>query len=76
MFIIFAALNFLWVPIVYFFFPETQNIELEDINLLFARGGFTGGVFSTGGRTVRPHQHAEEANLEAKREVSMIENAG
>lgn len=68
-------LNFLWVPAVFFFFPETKGLELEDINLLFSRGGFTGGVFSTGGRTVRPHQHAEEADMEAKQEMCMIENA-
>jgi hypothetical protein len=73
-FIIFAVLNFLWIPIVYFFYPETKGLELEDINLIFAKGGFTGGVFSSGGRTVVPHQHAQETELEGKLQTGMIEN--
>ncbi|KAF9884240.1 hypothetical protein FE257_001972 [Aspergillus nanangensis] len=73
-FIVFAALNFLWIPILYAFFPETKGLSLEDINLLFAKGGFTGGVFSSGGRTVVPNQHAQEAELDAKQESMMIED--
>lgn len=54
---------------VYFFYPETKGIELEDIPLLFSKGGLTGGVFtSKGGRTVEPHQHAHERDLDAKEE--------
>ncbi|KAG6293246.1 hypothetical protein E4U46_007822 [Claviceps purpurea] len=35
-FIIFAILNATWVPIIYFFFPETKGMELEDVDALFA----------------------------------------
>ncbi|CAG8076186.1 unnamed protein product [Penicillium salamii] len=73
-FVIFAVLNFLWIPIVYFFYPETKGLELEDINLIFAKGGFTGGVFSSGGQPVVPHQHARETELEGKQQADMIEN--
>ncbi|KAK7685451.1 hypothetical protein QCA50_011314 [Cerrena zonata] len=53
-FIIFAILNALWVPIVYAFFPETKGLELEDIDHIFDKGGLTGGVWSSpGGRTVQ-----------------------
>ncbi|KAI8712825.1 MFS domain-containing protein [Fusarium sp. LHS14.1] len=49
------------------FLPETKGIELEDIPLLFVKGGVTGGVLSSkGGRTVMPHQHAQEMQLDAK----------
>lgn len=51
------------MPIVYFFFPETNQLELEDIDHLFDKGGITGGVFSSkGGRTVerRFHQRQQE----------------
>ncbi|KAI9150590.1 substrate transporter [Paramyrothecium foliicola] len=66
-FIIFAVLNAVFIPMVYFFYPETKGIELEDIPLLFEKGGITGGVFSSpGGRTVEPHQHAHQMNLDAK----------
>ncbi len=57
------------MPLVYCFFPETKGIELEDIPLLFVKGGITGGVLtSKGGRTVMPHQHAQERNIDSKME--------
>jgi hypothetical protein len=52
-FVIFAILNFLWIPIVYCFFPETSQLQVEDIDRLFDSGGITGGVLrAKGGRTV------------------------
>lgn len=36
-YIIFAVLNACWVPIIYFFFPETKGLQLEDIDGLFAK---------------------------------------
>ncbi|PPJ56926.1 hypothetical protein CBER1_02242 [Cercospora berteroae] len=66
-FIVFAVLNAAFIPMVYFFYPETKGIELEDIPLLFAKGGITGGVASSkGGRTVIPHQHAMESHVNEK----------
>jgi len=32
---LFAGLNLLWVPIVYFFYPETAGRSLESIGVLF-----------------------------------------
>ncbi|EGO02899.1 hypothetical protein SERLA73DRAFT_165828 [Serpula lacrymans var. lacrymans S7.3] len=46
-FVIFAIFNALWVPLVYIFFPETQGLELEDIDHIFEKGGITGGVWSS-----------------------------
>ncbi|KAL4975988.1 hypothetical protein BDW66DRAFT_160080 [Aspergillus desertorum] len=69
-FIIFAVLNAAFIPMVYFFYPETEGLELEDIPLLFSKGGFTGGVFSSkGGRTVMPEQHAVQMSVDRKVET-------
>lgn len=35
-YIIFAVLNMTWVPLMYFFFPETKGLQLEDVDRLFA----------------------------------------
>lgn len=76
-FIIFAVLNAAFIPMVYFFYPETEGIELEDIPLLFAKGGVTGGVLTSKGKTITPHQHANEAMAEKgdiqNKEVEEIE---
>ena len=35
-YIIFAVLNTCWVPIIFFFFPETKGLELEAVDALFS----------------------------------------
>ncbi|KAK9319950.1 putative hexose carrier protein [Lipomyces orientalis] len=46
-YIIFAILNALWVPIIFFFFPETKGLQLENVDRLFAGQveNVTGGLF-------------------------------
>lgn len=34
----FAVLNALFLPILYFFYPETSGRSLEEIDLIFAKG--------------------------------------
>ncbi|KAI9660042.1 MAG: hypothetical protein M1821_001394 [Bathelium mastoideum] len=78
-FIIFAVFCFLWVPIVYCFFPETNQLSLEDIDHLFEGGGITGGVFKSRGRPVQSHVHEMETGLEDQKDTMVaaeIENAG
>ena len=36
-YIIFAILNACWVPVIFFFYPETKGMELEDVDRLFAK---------------------------------------
>ncbi|CAK5271861.1 unnamed protein product [Mycena citricolor] len=84
-FIIFAVFNACWVPLVYFFFPETKGLELEEIDVIFEKGGITGGVWDArknGGRTVRArltddeeHRRRDEKNLEEKETDIRAENA-
>jgi MFS family permease len=36
-YIIFAIFNAVWVPCIYFFFPETKGLQLEDVDRLFSK---------------------------------------
>ncbi|RYP16509.1 hypothetical protein DL765_005070 [Monosporascus sp. GIB2] len=65
-FIISAGLSVVFIPMVHFFYPETKVLELEDLPFLFHKGGVTGGVFSSRGRTITPGQHMREVNLDMK----------
>ena len=66
-FIIFAILNATFIPTACCLYPETQDITLENIPLLFHKGGVTGSVLtSQGGKTAVPHQHAMEAHVDEK----------
>lgn len=38
-YLIFMATNLSFVPIFYFFYPETSNLRLEDIDQIFSQGG-------------------------------------
>jgi hypothetical protein len=40
-YIVFAVLNFAAIPVVYFSFPETNQLPLEAVDLLFSRDGQT-----------------------------------
>lgn len=46
---------------VYFFFPETSGLELEDVDHLFEGGGITGGVFESRGHPIQPGYHRQQA---------------
>jgi hypothetical protein len=37
-YLLFAALNASFIPIIYFFYPETAGRSLEEIDLIFAKG--------------------------------------
>jgi hypothetical protein len=37
-YLFFAVLNALFLPVIYFFYPETSGRSLEEIDLIFAKG--------------------------------------
>jgi hypothetical protein len=37
-YLFFAVLNALFIPFIYFFYPETSGRSLEEIDLIFAKG--------------------------------------
>lgn len=58
------------------FFPETKGLELEAIDHIFAKGGITGGVWSSkGGRTVE-NKAALPPDLDIKEEKGKEESIG
>ncbi|KAJ5434910.1 Major facilitator superfamily domain general substrate transporter [Penicillium cf. griseofulvum] len=69
-FIIFACFCFAWIPIVFFFFPETKGLELEDVDHLFSRGGITGGVWETRGYPVHPGHHRTLNTERSEKQIS------
>lgn len=75
-FIIFAILNALWVPLVYVFFPETKGLELEDIDHIFEKGGITGGVWEArkrGGVTVERNRTRRDLEvLESEKDQGAV----
>ena len=36
-YLFFAVVNFLFIPVIYFFYPETKKRSLEEIDIIFAK---------------------------------------
>lgn len=77
-FIVFAVFCQCWVPIVYCFFPETNQLKLEDIDHLFESGyKITRGLFrAKGGRTVEAGWHQRARGLQAEKGEDELEGMG
>ncbi|PWN86958.1 general substrate transporter [Acaromyces ingoldii] len=41
-YLFFALMNFIWIPIIYFFYPETAGRALEEIDIIFAKAHVEG----------------------------------
>ncbi len=41
-YLFFALMNFLWVPIIYFYYPETAGRRLEEMDIIFAKAHLEG----------------------------------
>ncbi|OAA58926.1 Sugar/inositol transporter [Niveomyces insectorum RCEF 264] len=66
--IIFAVLNASFVPIVYFFFPETKGRSLEDIDILFKHTNSIFDAVSVARKMTIEQARHEEAVTETEKE--------
>ena len=58
-YIIWTVFNFSFVPIVYFFYPETSGRSLEEIDVIFARGFTNREWYVNVAKTMTKISHAE-----------------
>lgn len=65
----FAGLNFIWIPIIYVFYPETKDRSLESIESMFTTSPFFWQMEKAYERT--QELMVQENSFEAKRVKSM-----
>lgn len=41
-YLFFAAMNYLWIPVIFFFYPETAGRTLEEVDVIFAKAHVDG----------------------------------
>ncbi len=75
-YLIFMATNMLFVPLVYFYYPETSNVRLEDIDAIFTAGGDPVQVARDVARRLRAEREGdvERRGSKEKGEAEMVEN--
>ncbi|KAL4899967.1 hypothetical protein BDW74DRAFT_188837 [Aspergillus multicolor] len=82
-YLIFMATNLAFVPVVYFLYPETSNLSLEEVDDIFLRGGNPVSVarrmqkeMAAGG--ARPGEQGVESELgmegESEKHAAMVEH--
>lgn len=60
-YIIFTVFNAIFVPLVYFFFPETTSLQLEDVDYLFELKGLTAGARGKARERIQARHDEENA---------------
>lgn len=65
-YIIFAVLNVVFIPVVYFLYPETANRTLEDLDDYFDKDSNHTTIIRIGDKVAKQHQRPQEA-IEAER---------
>ncbi|KAK4705020.1 hypothetical protein P7C70_g1189, partial [Phenoliferia sp. Uapishka_3] len=65
-FLFFAVINALFIPVIYFWYPETSGRTLEEIDLIFAKAYNEGRSYVTVANTM-PHMTDHEIAAESRR---------
>lgn len=71
-YLIFMITNFLFVPVVYFFYPETSNLRLEDVDLIFSHGGNPVKQARLMAAEMKAHGYIQTDSLVGEKEIESI----
>jgi hypothetical protein len=63
---VFAIFNLIFIPVVYFLYPETANRTLEDLDDYFDKDSPHGAIIRVGDKVAKQHHRPAEA-IEAER---------
>ncbi|KAK4950263.1 hypothetical protein LTR10_011244 [Elasticomyces elasticus] len=74
-YIIFAVLNFAFLPVVYFLYPETANRTLEDLNDYFDRDSPHKTIIAIGDKVAKQHHRPQEAIDSEHRRIAMADES-
>ena len=74
-YIIFTVFNAVFVPLVYFFFPETTNLQLEDVDYLFELKGLTAGARGQAREHIQTRRDEENARRREEINIGMEKGA-
>jgi hypothetical protein len=72
-YLLFGALNACFIPIIYFFYPETAGRSLEEIDLIFAKG-YTEKMSYVHAAKQLPVMHDEAEIAEAVRQYDLSDS--
>jgi hypothetical protein len=76
--LVFAVFNLVFIPVVYFLYPETANRTLEDLDDYFAKDSPHSTIIRIGDKVAKQHHRPAEA-IEAERKriesANFVENA-
>ncbi|KAG7059649.1 hexose carrier protein [Colletotrichum scovillei] len=74
-YLIFVVTNFLSVPIIYFFYPETSNFRLEDIDDFFTSGGNPVKIAKEMSKAMGTRNDAEKLSSVSEKERVEVEHS-
>lgn len=75
-YLIFMCTNAAFIPLVYFCYPETTNLTLEEVDYLFVDGGKASSLFNVTKTVVGPalHRQSVQAELEKRNDHCAIDH--
>lgn len=72
----FAIFNLVFIPVVYFLYPETANRTLEDLDAYFDRDSGHGTIIKIGDKIAKQHSRPQEAIDAEQQRIAMTHDDG